>query len=224
MKKLLREAGIPVAKFAVFMRGTLNDKALRQAVKRLKYPLFVKPANMGSSVGISRVNKMVDLKKAIKEAIKYDRKILLEEMIKGREIECSVLGNDEPEASLPGEVITRHEFYSYTAKYIDEQGAELVYPVKLPAKKIKEIQELAIKAFQALECSGMARVDMFLQFDGKLVLNEINTLPGFTKISMYPKLWEVCGLTYSKLLNRLIELAMERRKEKEGLKRSYEVE
>jgi D-alanine-D-alanine ligase len=155
----------------------------------------------------------------------YDTKVLIEEAIEGRELEVSVLGNDNPIASVPGEVVPKgkHEFYDYEAKYIDVNGAELQIPVQSMSKsKIREIQNLAIKTFKTLECSGMARVDMFLKPDGKLVINEINTLPGFTNISMYPKLWEASGLPYPRLLDRLIELALERKREKDKLKRSFD--
>ena len=178
---------------------------------------------MGSSVGIVKVKNKKELNFAIKKAFLYDTKILIEEYIKAREIECSVLGNENPIASVPGEIIPKHEFYSYIAKYIDKNGAELKIPAKLSSKKIKEIQSLAIKAYKALECSGMARVDFFLTLKGKIILNEINTLPGFTKISMYPKLWEISGIPYTKLLDRLIELAIEKKKQKDSLKREFSV-
>ncbi len=217
MKKLLRDAKIPIAKFNTFKRGEKVN------IKGLQYPVFVKPANMGSSVGIVKVKNKKELNFAIKKAFLYDTKILIEEYIKAREIECSVLGNENPIASVPGEIIPKHEFYSYIAKYIDKNGAELKIPAKLSSKKIKEIQSLAIKAYKALECSGMARVDFFLTLKGKIILNEINTLPGFTKISMYPKLWEISGIPYTKLLDRLIELAIEKKKQKDSLKREFSV-
>ncbi len=158
MKKLLRDAKIPIAKFNTFKRGEKVN------IKGLQYPVFVKPANMGSSVGIVKVKNKKELNFAIKKAFLYDTKILIEEYIKAREIECSVLGNENPIASVPGEIIPKHEFYSYIAKYIDKNGAELKIPAKLSSKKIKEIQSLAIKAYKALECSGMARVDFFFNF------------------------------------------------------------
>src|SRR3989344_5677675 len=216
-KRLLMQAGIPVANFQVIKDIKMTKKL------RLKYPVFVKPVNMGSSVGVTKVNEEIKLIKAIKDAFRYDTKVIVEEEVKGREIEVSVLGNDNPVASVPGEVITRgHEFYDYGAKYIDENGAELKIPARLTKKQVSGIQKLAIRAFKVLECSGMARVDMFMRPDGQLVINEINTLPGFTSISMYPKLWEASGLPYSKLLDRLIELAIEKKKQKDRLKRSYE--
>jgi D-alanine-D-alanine ligase len=217
-KRLLQQADIRVAKY-ISLRSTTSLKNLRIP---LKFPVFVKPANMGSSVGISRVNRIQDLENSVREAFKYDTKVLIEDYVPGREIEISVLGNDKPIASLPGEVIPKgHEFYNYEAKYIDEDGAELLIPAKLRKPKIKEIQNLAVKTFKILECAGMARVDMFLKPDGQLVLNEINTLPGFTSISMYPKLWEVSGVPYPQLLDRLIELALERKKKQDKLARSF---
>lgn len=212
-KRLLRDAGIPTANFII----------LRKPEKvKVKYPVYVKPVNMGSSVGISKARNEKELDEAIKFAFSYDTKVIIEEEVRGRELEVSVLGNDDPVASVPGEVIPKgHEFYDYDAKYIDEDGARLEIPAKLDKSKAEEIQKLAVKTFKVLECSGMARVDLFMRPNGELVINEINTLPGFTSISMYPKLWEASGLPYSKLLDRLIELAMEKKKEKEKLKRSY---
>jgi D-alanine-D-alanine ligase len=155
------------------------------------------------------------------EAFEYDTKVVIEEFIKGRELECSVLGNEEPAASLPGEVISTHEFYSYDAKYLDENGAALEIPAKLPAALVSEIQALAIKTFRVLSCEGLARVDFFLQDDGGFIVNEINTLPGFTKISMYPKLWEASGISYTVLIDRLIELAIRRYDKEHKLRTSY---
>ena len=215
-KRLLMQAGIPVAKFQVIKR--------LKEIKRLsfKLPVFVKPVNMGSSVGVSKAISRRSLADSLREAFKYDTKVIIEEEIKGRELEVSVLGSDNPIASVPGEVITKnHEFYDYEAKYIDENGAELIIPAKLQMPKVAEVQRLAVKTFKVLECSGMARVDMFMRPNGQLVINEINTLPGFTSISMYPKLWEASGLSYPKLLDKLVELAIERKKQKDKLKRSY---
>jgi len=216
-KRLLMQSGIPVAKFEVVKDIELIKRLM------LKYPVFVKPVNMGSSVGVSKAASQKSLVVSLKQAFKYDTKAIIEEEVKGRELEVSVLGNDDPIASIPGEVIAkRHEFYDYEAKYIDENGAELKIPARLTKEQVSEIQKLAIRAFKVLECGGMARVDMFMRPDGQLVINEINTLPGFTSISMYPKLWEASGLSYSKLLDRLIELAIEKKKQKDRLKRSYE--
>jgi D-alanine-D-alanine ligase len=214
-KRLLRQVGITVAAYQIIREG---DKA-----QVTNFPVFVKPANLGSSVGVTKCHDKNELKKAIKLAFGYDTKVLIEEEVKGRELEVAILGNENPAASVPGEVIPKgkHEFYDYEAKYVDEKGAELIIPAKLPDIKVKEIQTLAIKTFRVLECSGMARVDMFLKPDGVIVINEINTLPGFTDISMYPKLWEISGLPYPKLLDRLIKLAWEKKREKDKLRRNF---
>ncbi len=208
MKRLLKEAGIPVAKFIVLRAG--EKISFRSIIKTLGFPVFVKPANLGSSVGISKVKNEKEFKKALHNAFQYDSKILIEEAIKGREIECSVLGNEKPIASVPGEVIPSHEFYSYKAKYLDENGATLQIPAKLPKLTVKKIQGTAIMAFKVLNCEGMARVDFFLKKNGGILVNEINTIPGFTAISMYPKMWEASGIPYPKLLDILIRLAIER--------------
>lgn len=218
MKRLLTQAGIPVAKFLVFNLLDLVNFDLVK--KKLGLPIFIKPANLGSSVGVHKVKNKAQFDQAIQNAFTYDSKILVEEYIKGREIECSVLGNENPIASFPGEVIPTREFYSYEAKYIDENGALLKIPAKLPPFTIKKIQDLAIKTFKALCCEGMGRVDMFLTNKGKIYVNEINTIPGFTKISMYPKLWEVSGISYTELIDRLIQLALERFQRERALKTS----
>lgn len=208
MKRLLRDAGIPIAKFFVFIEGDNAD--FKKISRAVGLPFFVKPANLGSSVGVSKVKSKKDFSKALSEAFQYDRKILVEEHIDGREVECSVLGNDEPIASLPGEVIVKSEFYSYEAKYLDENGALLEIPAKIPKKTAEDIQKLAIKTFKILSREGMARVDFFLKKNKKIFVNEINTIPGFTSISMYPKLWEASGVGLSELIDRLIGLAVER--------------
>jgi D-alanine-D-alanine ligase len=220
MKRLLRDAGIPVAKFVVFDRNCVDKIAFATMKRTVGLPLFVKPANLGSSVGISKVSNREQFRRAIEEAFRYDSKVLLEEYIRGREIECSVLGNENPIASLPGEIITRHDFYSYDAKYIDEKGAQLIVPAKLPKGVVKKIQETAIKCFKVLCCEGMARVDFFLRDGREIIVNEINTIPGFTKISMYPKLWEASGISYPDLIDRLIQLALERFRRERHLKTS----
>ena len=220
MKRLLRDAGIPVAKFVVFDRNCVDKIAFATMKRTVGLPLFVKPANLGSSVGISKVSNREQFRRAIEEAFRYDSKVLLEEYIRGREIECSVLGNENPIASLPGEIITRHDFYSYDAKYIDEKGAQLIIPAKLPKGVVKKIQETAIKCFRVLCCEGMARVDFFLRDGREIIVNEINTIPGFTKISMYPKLWEASGISYPDLIDRLIQLALERFRRERHLKTS----
>ena len=220
MKRLLRDAGIPVPKFLVFGRTQQPDYAA--VTQALGSPVFVKPANLGSSVGISKAKDKGGFDKAVKDAFRYDGKILVEQSIKGREIECAVLGNDDPKASIPGEIIPTHEFYSYAAKYLDADGARLEIPAKLDAATVKHVQELAVKTFKALNCEGMGRVDFFLTEDRTLYVNEINTIPGFTKISMYPKLWEASGIGYTELISKLIELAIERFEHEQTLSTSYD--
>lgn len=223
MKRLFRDADIPTSKFLVFNRSSLKEIDFDEVKKSLGIPFFIKPANLGSSVGINKVKNQEQFKPAIEDAFKYDNKILVEEFIKGREIECSVLGNESPIVSVPGEIIPQHEFYSYQAKYIDEKGALLEIPAKLPWHIIDRIQQLAIKAFKALCCEGMARVDFFLKENEEVLVNELNTIPGFTKISMYPKLWEASGIPYTELIERLIQLALERFERENKLKISYEL-
>jgi len=221
MKRLLREADLPVGSFLAFRAHQANLNFADVAGK-LGLPLFVKPANLGSSVGVNKVNNEDDFRHAVAEAFEYDRKILVEAFIEGREIECSVLGNDDPIASVPGEIIATHEFYSYEAKYIDENGAALEIPGKVSAETARTIQELAVKVFATLGCEGLARVDFFLRPDGDVIINEINTMPGFTSISMYPRLWEASGIPYAELIDRLIQLAIERFEREQRLKTSYE--
>jgi D-alanine-D-alanine ligase len=206
MKRLLRDAGIKIGKFVTLRAGQKAD--FKKIKKELGLPLFIKPANMGSSVGISKVETEKDFKNAVDIAFKFDTKIIVEEFIDGREIECAILGNEHPMASVLGEIIPKDDFYSYDAKYVN--GTETITKVFLPKKIEKKIQEIAIKVFQVLECEGMSRVDVFLKKNGEVLVNEINTLPGFTGISMYPKLWEASGVLQAKLLDRLIELAIER--------------
>ena len=214
-KRILRDVSIPIGKFITLR---FDEKINFKIIKReLGLPLFIKPANMGSSVGINKVRNEIEFKKAIVEAFKYDTKIIIEENIPGREIECAVLGNEHPMASLPGEIIANQDFYSYNAKYIDA-GSVPVIPAKIDKKTTKRIQELAIKTFLALNCEGMSRVDFFLKKNGAVLVNEINTIPGFTNISMYPKLWEASGIPVPKLLDKLIELAIKRFKREQKLK------
>ncbi|HYM35373.1 MAG TPA: D-alanine--D-alanine ligase family protein [Steroidobacteraceae bacterium] len=225
MKRLLVHAGIPVPKFFVIHFADFQkspDAVCRQAAK-LKFPLFTKPANLGSSVGIRRVASRKELRAALAHAFEYDVKILAEEAIIGREIECSVLGDDDPIASIPGEIMVQHKdgFYSYDAKYVDEHGAVLKIPAALKRVTINKVQKLAIRVFQILESNGLARVDFFLTKRGRLLVNEINTLPGFTAISMYPKLWEASGLTQTELITRLIEIAIKRHERKVAVRQSY---
>jgi D-alanine-D-alanine ligase len=222
MKALFRNAGLPIVKHVTILRGDWQaepKKTEKLVEKKLRYPVFVKPANLGSSVGISKAHSRKELGPAIYEAAKFDRKIVIEEAVggkknKAREIECSVLGNDRPQASVPGEIVPGKEFYDYTAKYLDE-GSQLIIPAKLSETETKKVQELAIKAFQAVDCAGLARVDFLMDpKTRKLFVNEINTMPGFTAISMYPKLWAASGLAYPDLIEKLIQLGFERHQEK----------
>jgi D-alanine-D-alanine ligase len=189
-----------------------DPQAVEARAEHLGTPLFVKPAALGSSVGVTKVRERGELRAGLEEAFRYGRKALLEAAIDGgRELECAVLGNDDPVASLAGEIIPRgHEFYDYDAKYLDEHGAELVIPADIPPDTLEDVQRLSIAAFRAIDASGLARVDFFLSSDGRLFVNELNTIPGFTSISMYPKLWEASGVPYADLIDRLIELAIER--------------
>jgi D-alanine-D-alanine ligase len=222
MKRLFAAAGLPIVKHVTILRSLWESdpkRARREIEKKLKYPVFVKPANLGSSVGISKAHNKKELTPALEEAARYDRKIVIEEAVggkkhKARELECSVLGNDEPLASLPGEIVPSKEFYDYAAKYLEE-GSELIIPANLSKSETKRVQELAVAAFQAVDCCGLARVDFLMDpKSGKIFVNEINTMPGFTAISMYPKLWAASGLEYPELLDQLIELALERHAEK----------
>ncbi|MEW5706893.1 MAG: D-alanine--D-alanine ligase [Actinomycetota bacterium] len=223
MKRLLRDAGIPIGNFLVFKRSSISASDFQDIKRQLGVPFFVKPANLGSSVGINKVKDKSQFKYALEDAFKYDQKILIEEFIEGREIECSILGNDNPIASEPGEIIPRHEFYSYETKYIDAEGAALKIPAELPADIVEKIKGIAVKTFKTLCCEGMSRVDFFLKDNGEVLVNEINTIPGFTNISMYPKLWEVSGIPYSELINRLIKLAIERFEAEKRIKTSFDL-
>ncbi len=215
---------IPVIKTIVVLRMELAehmDEVIAMAEKISDYPLFVKPANLGSSVGVSKCRNRADLLEGLMDAARYDRRILVQHGVNGREIEVSVLGNDLPEASIPGEIIPSREFYSYEAKYVDN-ASELLIPAPIPEETAKLARELAVRAFQAIDCQGMARVDFLLDRDsGELYLNELNTIPGFTTISMYPKLWEACGLSYPKLVDRLIELGLQRKADSKKTERRY---
>jgi D-alanine-D-alanine ligase len=222
MKSLFRAAGLPIVKHVTLLRSEWETKAKKVekfVESKLKYPVFVKPANLGSSVGISKVHDRKELGPAIEEAAKFDRKIVIEQGVggrrqKAREIECSVLGNDNADASLPGEIVPSTEFYDYKAKYLDE-GSQLIIPAKLSKGETKQVQRLAIAAFKAVDCSGLARVDFLMEPKSrKIYLNEINTMPGFTAISMYPKLWAASGVSYSDLIGRLIQLGLDRHEEK----------
>jgi len=220
MKRLLREAGIPIGDYWV-TRARDIDSFAREIGPGLPYPVFVKPANLGSSVGISKAHNIGELPAALALAAEFDRKIVVEKGIDAREIELSVLGNDDPQASIPGEIVPSREFYDYQAKYVTDDS-RLLIPAPLDPAQVRQAQDLAIRTFQALECAGMARVDLFLEKPtGKFLVNEINTLPGFTSISMYPKLWEASGLPFDKLLDRLIALAIERNSERKKLRTKF---
>jgi D-alanine-D-alanine ligase len=222
MKSLFRAAGLAIVKHVTVLRSEWESapkKVQKLVESNLKYPVFVKPANLGSSVGISKARDRKELGPAIDEAAKFDRKIVIEEGVggkknKAREIECSVLGNDNAQASVPGEIVPSAEFYDYSAKYLDE-GSQLIIPAKLTKAETKTVQELAIAGFRAVDCSGLARVDFLMDPKSrKIYLNEINTMPGFTSISMYPKLWAASGVGYSELISRLIQLGLDRHAEK----------
>jgi D-alanine-D-alanine ligase len=222
MKSLFRAAGLPIVKHVTLLRSewSENPKKIQRSVEsQLKYPVFVKPANLGSSVGISKAHDRKELGPAVEEAAKFDRTIVIEQGVggrrrKAREIECSVLGNDKPQASLPGEIVPSKEFYDYTAKYLDE-GSQLYIPAKITRAETNKVQQLAVSAFRAVDCAGLARVDFLMDpITRKIYLNEINTMPGFTAISMYPKMWAATGISYPNLIERLIELGMDRHAEK----------
>jgi len=217
-KKVMLAQQIPTVEWMVFERKQIEndmDSVLEQAANLAPFPLFVKPCNLGSSVGITKCRSRADLIEGLLEAASYGRRILVERGLEARDIEVSVLGNDQPEASIPGEIIPDHEFYSYEAKYISG-GSQLLIPAPIPAEKAQLARELAVKAYKAIDCAGMARVDFLLERDsGEIYLSEVNTIPGFTQISMYPKLWEACGLPYPELIDRLIALALERKAERD---------
>lgn len=217
-KRLLRDAGLNVAPFITLTRANRQRIAFADIEKQLGLPLFVKPANQGSSVGVSKVANEAQYHDAVALAFEFDHKVVVETGIKGREIECAVLGNDAPQASTCGEIVVNTEFYSYDTKYIDDKGAQVVVPAPLSEEINNKIRAIAVRAYQALECSGMARVDVFLTPDNEVIINEINTLPGFTNISMYPKLWQASGVSYQDLITRLIQLAMDRHQQDSALK------
>lgn len=220
MKRLLTDAKIPNSEYLVINKDHVPSYS--DVVKKIGTPFFIKPANAGSSVGVHKVKSEIDYQKKLNDSLLYDHKVIAEEFIEGRELECSVMGlNQHPKASLPGELILHHEFYSYEAKYIDAQGAELVIPAKISDEKTKELQKLALKTYTTLGCDGFTRVDFFMKKDGTLFVNEINTLPGFTKISMYPKMWQASGIQYSDLITSLINLAFEKHALDNTLKRNF---
>lgn len=223
-KDVMRSHDIPVLDAIVMLRSEIEqdlDAAIRRAEAVSAYPLFVKPANLGSSVGVSKCHSREELAEGLKDAARYDRRIIVERGLDAREIEISVLGNDAPEASIPGEIIPSDEFYTYEAKYIDGKSG-LNIPAPLPGGQVKALQAYAIRAFRAIDCAGLARVDFLLdKKTGEMYLNEVNTMPGFTEISMYPKLWEASGLPYEALLDKLIALALERKAERDRTERRF---
>jgi len=226
MKALFNVHHLPVVEWMAILRKEWESQpeaTIRRIEQAFGYPCFIKPANLGSSVGITKAHNWDELAQALATAAQYDRKLIAERSAENsREIECSVLGNDEPVASLPGEVIPRREFYDYSAKYADDAGTELIVPADLPADTLQRVQDLAIRAFQAIDACGMARVDFFVERGtNHVLLNEINTIPGFTSVSMYPRMWQKSGLTYPDLIDRLIQLALERHADKRRSKTSY---
>jgi len=216
-KRLLRDAGIAVAAFYTLRKNNPHEFTYEEITGRLGLPLFVKPANAGSSVGVSKVTSKEEYLKALDIAFDYDYKILVEEAVNGKEVECAVLGNEHVRASVVGEIVPTKDFYSYEAKYLNDDGAKMKIPADADPSVAEAIRATAVKAFGVLCCEGMARVDFFLKPDHTFVLNEINTLPGFTKISMYPKLWEAAGLSYNELITELLELAVQRQRRNEAL-------
>jgi D-alanine-D-alanine ligase len=220
MKRLLVNAGITSAKYVLLTPP--NPSSFDELSKKLGVPFFIKPANAGSSVGVHKVKTAADFTKNLADAFQFDTKVLAEEFVQGRELECSVKGhNANPKASLPGEVIPQHDFYSYEAKYLDDNGALIEIPAKLTPDEVKKIQTCAEKTYQVMGCDGLTRVDFFLKANGDLYVNEINTIPGFTKISMYPKMWEASGVSYTNLITELITLAQEKYADEQKLKTSY---
>ena len=226
-KKIFEAHNLPILPYLSILRRQWQrdpDAVIAACESVLTYPMFVKPANLGSSVGVHKAKNQAELRAGLADAARYDRKLLIEQGVEAREIEVSVLGNDEPIASVPGEVIPSREFYSYAAKYLDN-ASELLIPAPLREEQREQVQQLAVAAFRALDCAGLARCDFLLdKAGGRLYLNEVNTMPGFTPISMYPKLWEASGLSYSQLIDRLIELAIERFEDKQQSQTSFAVD
>ncbi|MBN1149966.1 D-alanine--D-alanine ligase [candidate division WOR-3 bacterium] len=208
-KKLLEHGKLPICKYICHRKNSDLKPSFESVKKKLGSPFFVKPSNSGSSVGVGKIRSKEQFTEMVENAFKFSEKIIFEEFIEGREIECAVLGNEEPKASIAGEILVKSEFYSYRAKYIDKDSARIIYPADLPGKISREVRRLAVEAFKCLYCEGMARVDFFIRGD-EIFINEINTIPGFTSISMYPKLWEVTGVDSRGLITRLVELALQR--------------
>lgn len=225
MKAVFRAHGLPVGDYVAVTRSVWRarpDEIVAEVEARLGYPVFTKPANLGSSVGVAKARNGAELRSGLDLAARFDRRLLVEAAINAREIECGVLGNDDPIASVPGEVVPSNEFYDYRAKYVDD-ASELIIPAVLPAETAELVRDVAVKAFLALDCAGMARVDFFLCKDsGRVYLNEVNTIPGFTAVSMYPKLWEATGVPYRELVDRLIQLALERHEDRLATETVYQ--
>jgi D-alanine-D-alanine ligase len=216
----LRDAGLPIVDYWA-LRSPEIDTFIETHQSLLPYPVFTKPANLGSSVGITKVRSAAELRAGLLAAAEFDRKIVVEQGVDAREIELSVLGNDNPIVSIPGEVVPSNEFYDYAAKYVDD-NSRIIIPADLTGEQVREAQDLAIRVFKALEGSGLGRVDLFLERStGKFFVNEINTMPGFTQISQYPKLWEASGVPFGELVDRLVALAMERHAEKKKLRTKF---
>lgn len=219
MKNIFAQEGLEQVKYAWFIRSTWEaapDRAYEKVEKELGYPCFVKPANLGSSVGISKCENRAELEKAFSEAFKYDRKIIIEEGVTAREVELGVLGNDYPECSVAGEIVPKKGFYDYQSKYVDG-NTELVIPADISAEEYTQLRSLAVRAFRSLDCAGLVRADFFITDDGRTVINEVNTMPGFTPFSMFPLLWKHTGLDYPELIEKMIQLAVERHQEKQNI-------
>jgi D-alanine-D-alanine ligase len=220
MKALFKEAGLPICAYTWFRRSEWEDdpdQATRRVIREIGFPCFVKPANLGSSVGVSKATDKKSFAKAVDLAARYDRKVIVEELVDGREIECAVIGNDEPQASLPGEYVIHEEsarFLDYTEKYSSTGNVEFIVPARISKSVIKKIQVMAAKAYKAIDASGLSRVDFFLKKDGELLVNEINTLPGLTDVSGFPKMWEATGLSFTSVIDQLIQFALERHRER----------
>lgn len=220
MKRLLTFSGVTNAKYEVLTPQ--HTPGYQELVKKLGSPFFIKPANAGSSVGVHKIKTAADFESGLKDAFSYDAKVLAEEFVQGRELECSVMGlNESPKASVPGEVVAHHEFYSYEAKYVDDKGATIIIPAKLTTAEIEKIQKIAVQTYQILGCDGLTRVDFFMKANGDVYVNEINTLPGFTNISMYPKMWEASGIPQTALMSQLVDLAFAKKAQEDKLLFSY---
>lgn len=219
MKRLLRASSIPIGDYIACYQGEVPG--FDQVKKQLGLPVYIKPANMGSSVGISKVESEKTYEAAIETAFRYDRKIVIERNIEGLELECAILGNQDAKASAVGRVIAYHEFYTYESKYVDDQGFKLEIPAKISEAQTQAVREMALRVYRAVEAEGLSRVDVFLTKEGQIIVNEINTMPGFTSVSMYPMLWKEKGISYSELIDRLITLGLQRHEERQKLSTSF---